>query len=340
MTAVHGCPILPHMAWTFEEMLDDFRALGGVADNIGRRQGAHGWAIHSVDPAQPVHLNVPPRLLAPRDRIRFEAGVLGIEKDSGLGQREIAFLERYYAEFSWGGGGRESVEAFERALDGLPKPARDLLAGDFKAPWLFKGTGPARTELRFLNSRAGERHGTNVMIPIVELVNHAPEGADYALENGVGISGRFDGEVLAAYRHWDAFQIFAGWGFASPEPRALSLPVFVKLEARTLVVWRRLDLVPDASKVVPPVSGKRGRFLDVPFLLLGDRDRPELPRALFAAGMKAVGEPDTGPLFNEILGLNRERFARLAASVDGHDDEGSKLLREVCRLQLEALAHN
>ncbi len=36
------------------DLLQWFRALGGVADNVQLRQGPHGWGLFVVDPEQPV----------------------------------------------------------------------------------------------------------------------------------------------------------------------------------------------------------------------------------------------------------------------------------------------
>lgn len=326
--------------WTWDEMLDEFRALGGVAENVVRREGGvAGRGLFAVDPSQPVRLHAPPNLLVPRDSVVFENGVLRIPQSAGIGAREARFLERYYGEFSWGDGGRKAVADFVAALDALPGEIRALLKAGFQAGWLFEGTGERRIERRFLHARAIRREGVPVMAPVVELANHAPSGASYALETGVGLGGRFAGEVFARYARTDPFQIFEAWGFASPAPLAFSLPVFVKLGARILAVRRRLDLrSEDLAERQPLAARASGRFVDLPYLLIASRDAPDRPRAVFARCMKEVGEPDADRVFDEIVALNRERLLALSAMADAKDDSGSAILRAVCRLQLNALA--
>ena len=45
------------------ELLSQYRALGGVADNVQLRQGPHGWGLFVVDPGQPVRVFTPAHLL-------------------------------------------------------------------------------------------------------------------------------------------------------------------------------------------------------------------------------------------------------------------------------------
>jgi len=326
----------PMAEW--DDMLAEFRALGGVADNVCRRAGPLGLGIFPQDSAHPIRIAVPPNLLVLRQALAVRDGALKVAATSSLGAREARFIEDYYAAFSWGGGGREEVARFVAALDALPRTVRDILARECAAGWMFAGSAASRIEKRFLGSRAVQRQGQAAMAPLVELLNHAPDGADYEIGDGVAVAGRFAGEALAAYQHADAFQMFIGWGFASPEPRAFSLPVFVDLSGRVLVVHRAIPPGGrQAPQDAPPKPAVRGRFVDLPFALLGDRAAPERPRALFALTMMAIGEPDADRLFDRIVAINRDRFASLAAAAEG-DGAGAAMLRDVCRHQLAALA--
>ena len=48
---------------TWDELLDEFRALGGTADNIRLGHGEFGRGLFPVDPAKPVVIDIPDNLL-------------------------------------------------------------------------------------------------------------------------------------------------------------------------------------------------------------------------------------------------------------------------------------
>ena len=70
------------------DLLQWFRALGGVADNVQLRQGPHGWGLFVVDPEQPVRVfeqynrcNLTPSLLPAPLNIRPQG--FALPSDSG-----------------------------------------------------------------------------------------------------------------------------------------------------------------------------------------------------------------------------------------------------------------
>ena len=43
----------------WDEMIAEFRALGGVADNIEQRRGSLGRGLFPIDPGKPIRIAVP-----------------------------------------------------------------------------------------------------------------------------------------------------------------------------------------------------------------------------------------------------------------------------------------
>ena len=68
------------------DLLQRFRALGGVADNVQLRQGPHGWGLFVVDPEQPVRVFTPAHLLiAPQDLRLSRDGQVQVRPQATLG---------------------------------------------------------------------------------------------------------------------------------------------------------------------------------------------------------------------------------------------------------------
>ncbi len=111
----------------WEELLEEFRALGGRAENVRLGQGKSGRGLFPLDPSRAVELHTPENLLFPVDALVFEAGTLRVAPTSNAGAREIAWFERYAAALSWGGGGREDAERFIREMRELPPEVRTEL---------------------------------------------------------------------------------------------------------------------------------------------------------------------------------------------------------------------
>jgi hypothetical protein len=210
-------------------MLDEFRALGGVAENICLRRGPAGRGVFPRDPAKPVCIRTPANLPIAVELVEFENGNLQIKKNAAVGVREARFFDRYEAAFSWGAGGRDDCAAIAEAMDTLPQNIRTLLTIEFMSGKLFAGPASDRIERRFLGSRPVKWQDKPTMMPVVDLVNHGVGGIRYGIGDGVSVEDKFAGELLARYRSVDPFQIFKVWGFVSPEPVAFSLPVLVKL---------------------------------------------------------------------------------------------------------------
>ena len=185
--------------WTWEQMLDEFRALGGVADNVCRRRGRKGWGLYPIDPQLPVRIYAPDNLLVANDLVISDGDTLRIKRGAAIGEREAAFVERYQAEFSWGAGGRAECAAFFAGMDAFPGPLRRVLTAEFGFGKLFSQNTPECILKRFLQTRRINYHGEQTMMPLVELINHGFAGALYERYNGVAVSGRFADEILAQY---------------------------------------------------------------------------------------------------------------------------------------------
>src|SRR5205085_2054568 len=175
-------------------MLEEFRKLGGTAENFVQRQGSRGRGIFPIDNTKPVRLRVPRNLLIPVEDIEFVDDKLRIRNSAAVGAAERKFVEEYENEFSWGGGGRSDCAAF---LEGIKNLYLNAPSNPFVKPvldWAAKSIAESAGQ-RFLNSRCIKFEDKSVLMPVMELVNHDPLSNGYDVENDISIDGVFSEEV-------------------------------------------------------------------------------------------------------------------------------------------------
>ena len=74
----------PMSKW--DEMIEEFRALGGVADNIEQGCGALGRGLFPVDPKKNVRIFVPENLLINVKEVVFESGLLRVKEGASVSE--------------------------------------------------------------------------------------------------------------------------------------------------------------------------------------------------------------------------------------------------------------
>ncbi|HRH17202.1 MAG TPA: hypothetical protein PLS22_07085 [Aquabacterium sp.] len=340
------------------DLLQRFRALGGVADNVQLRQGPHGWGLFVVDPEQPVRVITPAHLLiAPQDlclsrdrqvRVRPQAA-LAPEFRSEL----VSFHEAYQREVGWGAGGWARSLRHHQQRQALPATLQPYLA-------LLGGqpiTGAAPTPEQAFQAHCVSRQigvaGRSCLMPVLELINHAPDGAAYVVDQGVGLTGRFTDEVFACYRRqMDAFHFLFNYHFVSPARVVLSGLVTIELPGLGVLHIARDDARVDHHQGIPqPQVTVRSDQIHLSFVTLADLDAPARPREVFVRLMLAQGLPTTRghELFDGLIAHHRQvlqAFIQVgdAAVLSGGEPrtEGglAHQLQQVARGQLTNLVHS
>jgi len=326
-------------AWDWEAMLADFRALGGVAENVCLKNGPIGRGVFPIDAARPVKVLASPNLLFPVDDLAFESGALRVKIDAAVGAAERAFFDRYQQAFSWGAGGRAGSLALMESLDTLPEPVREMLGEQFGFRDLVKGSVEERAQKQFLRSRRIQNHGRRVVMPVVELINHNPYTDGFDFDNGIAVKGTFPGEVFVRYNLADSIGVFGNWGFASEEPLALSLPISIPLGSRRLVIKRNTKESQKLENRRVPAVKHDGDKIMLSYLILGNTKLPRQPKSAFAIVATDIGIQHTEEIFDRILHFNRMRVLKLLGQLNREPTPIAAILREVCRFQLQAMSH-
>lgn len=322
--------------WTWDELLTEFRALGGVVENIRPGRGALGRGLFAEDPAKPFLLRVPENLLIPVEQISFVGDRMTVRPSAAIPDPEREFFVKYANVFSWGGGGRLEAETFIAGLDALPAEVRAMLESDFGMGPLLEGEREARAQRRFLLSRAYSWNGIDVIAPIIELANHDARGIPFEITDGLKMEGRSGDEIFVSYGLHDSFSIFHRFGFASREPAAFSLPMSVSLGPIELNIARGFELVRLRDVWVPQLTDT-GTGLALSCLMLGHRAYPKLPRGTFRVLMKPLGLKNPDEVFDSILHANWTKFLKLLAALEPHTGELVRTLRNMAHYQLEAM---
>ena len=270
-------------------MLDDFRALGGTAENIEQRRGQWGNGLFPIDPQKPVVIAIPAELLIDSDHLTLDGDdlVVGPQADAPDEVRE--FINRYQKYFSWGAEGRRNAEDFEKNLKTLP----DALLTRLRQARLInlearhKGSWPELLRKRFLQSRRINYHDRQVSMPIIELINHSSKSPGYAINNGIQFKGRFSDEITVNYSpNSDALLRFFSYGFASQEPGAYSLPMHLKLRnAVTLHIGMETSKIEPRDKLPLPKAELDERRWKLAHLRVGMERAPRMPRTILRKGL-------------------------------------------------------
>ena len=322
----------------WDELLAEFRALGGTADNICLRDGVHGRGLFPVDPSKPVAIRIPEDLLIDTTDATFVNGAFRVAPGSGAGSREKAFLESYENAYSWGGGGRSDMERLFAQAQALPQEIRHRLGSEFHCGDWFGEATDAAMQARFIESRCIRYKGRAVVMPIVELINHGP-GVPCSTVDGVALSGSFQGEVLYKYSDFDPQGMFSMWGFVAEQPQAFSIALGGKIGQNRAQVGRNLGGLSPTAQIWIPKSGVHEGTVQLQFLMIGNRQHPRSCKGVFYKIMRDAGVSGFEEGFDTIRHANRMHFLNLWAALEGVDGPMADSLRRMVRFQLQAMSY-
>lgn len=321
-------------AWN--ELLDEFRVLGGIADNVRLGFGRLGRGLFPIDPMKPVAIQVPSSLLIKSCDMSFSGGKFQVAPGLTIGARERAWLDRYHETISWGGGGRHEIEQMFAMAHELPAELRHRLLTKFRCGTWFGDATDEAVRQHFLKARQIASTDSVVIMPIIECTNHGP-GATFNANDGLSLSGQFAEEVLVKYSDLDAFGFFKTWGFAYPCPAALSIALKGQIESRSLWIARRqFSDGQHRSMWIPDLLDEDGHQT-LTYLLLGHEEYPRLAKGVFYRLMREAGYSDVESCFSQIHQANRAHFQGLLEAVRGLSQPIAQTLTAMAEYQLRAM---
>jgi hypothetical protein len=321
-------------SWSWDQMLDEFRALGGVAENISRGKGPFGRGIFAANRGRQSRIFVPESLLIDAERIFFENGRLRVKDLHGPAEQ---FFERYQNAFSWGDGGREDCEEHLATLQSIPAKAAEFVTAHFGRPAPPADDASEWVRRRFLASRQIRYANRKVLMPVLELVNHG-QLAKFASKKGLEISGTFEDEVLVRYVDGDPLTLFALYGFSSRERKAYSFSMNIAHDGFNLKIGRQLRNAKKGDRFKMPTVKQEANRIAISHLMIGSARNPRLSRAIFQKLMRGIGIAKVDELFDRIVVTNNQKLFDLLALLEEHDGQGVPILRKAIHYQLEGIA--
>jgi hypothetical protein len=325
------------------ELLRQFRALGGTAENVCIRQGSHGYGVFAVIPSRPVRLMVPSQLLIPPQSLSLTpAGNIEVKNESGLTADIAAFHTQYQRSFSWGASGFKNAAQYHRELCALPDALKNFLLILGCSNDLSQLPTPEQAFKEHCISRQIGVCGTSKLMPVLELINYASDGAPYEVtQEGVSLAGTFENEVLARYRHsMDAFHFFFNYRFATPGRSTLSCEVTVDIPQFKPLRITRLDGLSDVQNGArwPRVSAKKDE-IHLSFVELVNLDTPTLPRQVFIEILSAQGLAidRADQLFDGLVDHNRQVLQDFLRACENATGQVVESLKAVAGYQLSNL---
>ena len=327
--------------WNF--LLSEFRRLGGIAENICQKEGEYGRGIFPLNPSLKVRIFTPSKLLIKKDDIYLIDNKLRIKKDKKYNQEIINFFNFYQDNFSWGFGGKETTEIFEKGLSlfnsNLKKLIKENALVDLEER--HKGDWGNVIKTQFLNARAVKFSGTWVIAPIWELVNHKVKSIPFVI-NQKGVSTPIypstEYEIRHSYNNTSPLQRFFSHGFYSEETIVFSVPfqIFIK-DLGLNICCKGINLNDDTIRIE-----RSNDEIILEGLPIADSNHPKLPYYYFDEFLRKINDVNVPKDFLlKILKYNISIREKIIDESNLIDNQASKILNKLMNYEISLISfHN
>ncbi|KZR77213.1 hypothetical protein [Prochlorococcus marinus] len=162
------------MEINFQNLVEIFVELGGIAENICLRKGELGRGIFPVDTSRRTKIMTPKSLLINLNQVGICHDEIYIKDASQFSAKEKNFLEFNY-NHAWSGGGNICSAEFLKYVSTIPESIKSQLLGcGFMDKALLNSCPDENRVLkRFVDERVVSFEGNSVLASIWDLVNHS-----------------------------------------------------------------------------------------------------------------------------------------------------------------------
>ncbi len=287
-------------------LLSEFRRLGGIIENVCQQEGEFGRGIFSIDPNLKSKIYTPSELMIKKDDIYLDNKKIRIKKNSEYRQEIREFFNFYQDNFSWGGGGKEMTESFEKGLILFPPSLRKLIKNYILVDIdeRHKGNWDEVVKKQFLKARLVKYKKEPVIAPVWELVNHDVVSLPFILNLGGASTPNYppmSGEITQSYNNTSALNRFFTYGFLSKETIVFSLPFSINLHDIGIQINCKGNCLDNDSMKIE----RSPNTITINGLPIADFNNPKLPNDYFDEILRKIGDSNIPKnLFLRILELN------------------------------------
>ena len=274
--------------WNF--LLSEFRRLGGIAENVCQKEGEYGRGIFSINPSLKARIFTPSKLLVKKDDIYLEDNKLRIKKDKEYNQEIRNFFNFYQDNFSWGSGGKETTELFEKGLSLFNSNLKELIKKYALVDLEERHQGNWNNVIKnqFLNARGVKFRNNSVIAPVWELVNHKVRSFNFII-NKEGLSTpnypASNAEIRFSYNDESPLNRFFSYGFFSEETIVFSIPFSITIEDLGIhISCKGMSLKDDSMKIE-----RSANKIILEGLPIADVNHPRLPYNYFDEIIRRIG---------------------------------------------------
>ncbi len=323
--------------WNF--LLSEFRKLGGIADNVCQKEGENGRGIFSVDPSKRARIFTPSKLLVKKNDIYLEDNKLRIKKDKEYNQEVRNFFNFYQDNFSWGSGGKETTELFEKGIMSFNSNLKNLIKKHFLVDLdkRHQGKWDEIIKKQFLDERCFSYRNVISIAPVWELVNHKVKALPF-LVNEKGISTpnypAQKGELVYHYSNISPLKRLFSYGFFSEETIVFSIPFTINIpDIGINISCKGMGLQDDSMKIE-----KSDNNIILEGLPIADRNNPRLPYNYFDEILKRIGHRNIAQdLLLKIFQLNISTRKKILDESQLINNEVSKSLTKVMTYEISLI---
>ncbi len=326
----------------WDNLLFEFRRLGGVAENIHQKEGKLGRGIFSINPCLKSRINTPIELLIRKDDIYLSNNNLRIKDDTEYNNEIKEFFYYYQDNFSWGGGGKESTELFEKGLSIFPSEIKKLIKINtfIDLEERHKGRWDELIKNQFLNSRKVKFRNKVVIAPVWDLVNHEVNALPF-IRSETFISTPYyeptESELTFSYGYKSPIKRAFDYGFFCKETIVFSLPFELKLKGtKVKFICKGLDLEDDKMNFIANES-----FIIVDGIPIASNKRKSIIRNYFNQLVKVINIDNLSKdIFTEIIRLNYSRRKTIIEVLNPLDNYSAKIISRAIDYEMELISNN
>lgn len=327
--------------WDF--LLAEFRRLGGIADNVCQKEGEYGRGIFSVNPSLKARIFTPSKLLVKKDDIYLEDNKLRIKKDKEYNEEIRHFFNFYQDNFSWGSGGKETTELFEKGLSLFNSNLKNLIKkyALVDLDERHKGTWDNVIKKQFLDERAFNFRNSLFIAPIWDLVNHKVKSLPFIVsEKGISTPNypATNGEIVYQYNNISPLKRFFSYGFFSEETIVFSIPFSININHLGIHIFCKGRNINDDSMEIERTANR----IILEGLPIADVNHPRLPYDYFDEILRKISHINIPKdLFLKIVQLNISIREKIIDESRLIDNEVSKTLIKMMLYEINLISsHN